>query len=474
MKKILPVLIFLLTLSLSGCIPSERFWWAPDGERAVVVLDGQLHLVGENGQLGESIAMEGGGVDFAVLDGVDWFSDSSGFVAHRAFAVERWVDFVPLISGDEVERIEQISEVVPDLLRSAVILGGDAGNLNALLNRIDGARPDFVRNAFLLSLERRADSVTGALSKAPKASANLEAYLEEVHGFFVHEIVSVSLDHETGTTDFTVLHRSVEALASPKISPQFPLVAFARISPNSKKLVSVEVVSADGGATTVCAKRVHPAFDWSVDGLSLTTMVPAAGEGFLTQIKSTRLLDSQGDWLPRPMRIASNIVASVMPFVPRIETLPDGDLLFASRNGDFPVVNADAPFEASLYRFSMKDGKLSRIPTSPGALPMNLGFFVASPDGERVAVVESETDVMAVVELATGKSEFVSPPHKNWKCRTLPNWKSAGEVSFAALDSSTRRIEWRVWKTSGGTRPLSAGWPEGSTAGWLEKSEQKL
>ncbi|MDF1824811.1 MAG: hypothetical protein P1U68_09225 [Verrucomicrobiales bacterium] len=476
-KEYLPALLFLLSVSLTGCVPVERFWWSPDGEKAVVTFEGRVHLVCESRRSGEVIAIDdsaaGSAAGSAVWDGVDWFADSSGFVAHRAFPVEQWTDFVSLIPAEEAQQIERISESMPDFLRSTVVLGGDAEKLSVLLDRAIGAPSDSVRNALLLAQERHPDAVIESLSGAPRARKNLGAYVEEIQGYMVHEIVSVALDSDAGMSGFSVLHRSVETLASPQIAPEFPLVAFARISSGSKALVSVEVVSLDGGPTTVCARRVHPAFSWSIDGRSLTTMVPTAGEGILTQIKSIRLLDEEGTWLPDDQRVTSNLVASAMPFKPRVETLPDGDLLLASRSGDFPVVNEGASFEAHLYRFSVEDCTLERIATAPHALPMDLGYFVASPDGKRVAVVESETDAVAVVELSTGETEIISPSHRGWKCRTLPHWRSADEVSFAALSESTNRIEWRMWKKGGETRNLSEGWPAGSTDGWLKLSEEK-
>jgi hypothetical protein len=106
------------------------------------------------------------------------------------------------------------------------------------------------------------------------------------------------------------------------------------------------------------------------------------------------------------------------------------------------------------------------VPTAPGDLPVNLGYFIASPDGRRVAVVESETDAVAVVEVDTGKTHILSPPHPGWQCRTMPAWKSATELTFAALHDNAPA--WMLWNGGEGLRCFSGKWPVTATAKWLE------
>jgi hypothetical protein len=107
------------------------------------------------------------------------------------------------------------------------------------------------------------------------------------------------------------------------------------------------------------------------------------------------------------------------------------------------------------------------VPTAPGDLPVNLGFFTASPDGKRVAVVESETDAVAVVEIDSGKTQIISPPHPRWQCRTMPAWKSATELTFAALHDGGPA--WMLWREGEPLRCISESWPKSSTAKWLEQ-----
>lgn len=98
---------------------------------------------------------------------------------------------------------------------------------------------------------------------------------------------------------------------------------------------------------------------------------------------------------------------------------------------------------------------------------MDLGYFAPSPDGRRLAVVESGTDAVAVIDLESGKSKLVSPPHPGWKSRLMPSWRNADEFSFATGDEATGRVRWMSWK-NGETRDLSENWPEQITKGWME------
>jgi hypothetical protein len=111
------------------------------------------------------------------------------------------------------------------------------------------------------------------------------------------------------------------------------------------------------------------------------------------------------------------------------------------------------------------------VPTAPGDLPANLSFFTPSPDGKRVAIVESDTDAVAVVDLATGKTDIVSAAHPRWGGRTMPAWKSATELTFAALDKPTGAPKWMYWIPDAGVRSISKTWPPDATRDWLNEKK---
>jgi hypothetical protein len=114
---------------------------------------------------------------------------------------------------------------------------------------------------------------------------------------------------------------------------------------------------------------------------------------------------------------------------------------------------------------------VTAVPTAPGDLPTELGFFTVSPDGKRVAIVESGTDAVAVLTLATGHTQIISPAQGNRSCRTKPAWRSASEVTFAAWSEQDKVTRWMAWSESGGLRSLSDSWPADLTAEWIRESK---
>jgi hypothetical protein len=151
--------------------------------------------------------------------------------------------------------------------------------------------------------------------------------------------------------------------------------------------------------------------------------------------------------------------------------LSDDRVLFASQPAKLPALSSGLDLEPRLFVISADGKSVSEVPTAPGDLPTNLSFFVASPDGKRVAVVESDTVAVAVVELATGKTEIVSPAQPRWGCRTMPAWKSATELTFAALDGAAGTPKWMLWEQGKGVRSISEKWPVNAVKDWL--SEKK-
>jgi hypothetical protein len=112
---------------------------------------------------------------------------------------------------------------------------------------------------------------------------------------------------------------------------------------------------------------------------------------------------------------------------------------------------------------------LTEVTLKEGSLPADLNSFAVSPDGRFIAIVETETDVVAVFELATGKVEIISPAHKGLKSRLIPAWRNNRELTFAALpETSAKRPELMIWEAGSQPRALSKDWPEDVVKGWLE------
>jgi hypothetical protein len=210
---------------------------------------------------------------------------------------------------------------------------------------------------------------------------------------------------------------------------------------------------------------------WSADGHSLAYVVmnksDKAGE-----IRSRMVVSDTGELLenaPQAQTLALAIFAA--GGTPRLCTLPNGQILFAAVPLELPARAASIQPGA---RFFLLD---PRIPDAPplavaikeGSLPEDLSAFAPSPDGRQIAVVEEGTDAVAVLELATGRVRIISPPHAGWKSRMIPAWRSARELTYAALPTAAAsRPELMFWQAGAPERVLSTEWPDPVVKVWLE------
>lgn len=468
MKPCHTIIFALVVVGLTACEPKERALWSPDGSRAAVLIGYQLHFTDEEGRLTGSLAASNDGPGDLLVEKMAWSADGRSLAVHRVRLAPSWEELRPLLPSNESARVEALAAKMPDLLRAAAALHGDAERADQLIAKIAGTEHEVVQNALRLAFVRDHGVLEESLMGAPKARSSLATASDEAQGFFLHELALVRLAGDGGEPAVETIVRGLRGPVSLQLSPAFPVLA-ATFSRSGEKVHDLEVIALDGSSRATVAKETSAAFAWSIDGRSLVSLAPVAGEGgALMRLLRHDVLDGSG---AMAIGKANEIAIAVMPFSPRLGVMPDGGILFASQPGTLPIP-AGAAGQPRLYLLTADGGSIREVPTGEGALPMDLGHFVISPDGQRVAIVESGTDAVAVVDLASGASELVSEPHPGWKCRTLPSWKSSGELSYAALDPATNRIRWLLWKSGRDESiDLSLDWPSGATSGWLEESD---
>ncbi len=469
----LPCCLMLPLLLLAGCFPEERAWWSPQGDRALVRLADGLHLTDSDGQLGP------------VLDGtsevqsVSWLPTGDGFVAMRTRVVHRWEEARALLPATEVQAVEALLPLVLPLLQAAV---RDAQALDDLMNGLSELQSQRFAAALRLHHERTPAEIETRLRALPKGTELANALSRPEAGHPLQELLLMQLDKEGRVTETRPLvRRLLKPLHLPRVSPRQPLLAMLSLDDDGRSPV-LEVLPLDGSPGLVVARQVSAAFDWTPDGRSLVFMAPLGGEGEkLVSLLRLEVVAPNGVVLRPRLEIGPNgqpvehrgpdrlgeptSLATALQFNrPLLQVLADGRVLFASLPVTLPAAAPDAELAPRLF---LADGKtVVPVPTAPGDLPANLGWFTASPDGRHVAIVESETDAVAVVELATGATQILSPAHPGWQCRTLPAWKSATELTYAALHNDAP--SWHLWQSDGHTRVLSGNWPAEALANWLE------
>ncbi|HRQ88546.1 MAG TPA: hypothetical protein PLA50_07100, partial [Bacteroidia bacterium] len=405
------LLALALLAALCGCEPQERAQWSPDGSRAAILSDSRLYLADASGTLSEPFPNQDEGPGRWIVDAFGWLPDGSGLIVHRVRVVPDWESVRDLLPTTDSTRVERLAARVPDLLRATVALHGDADRADLLLAKFEQDEALSFVNALRLALANDAEAVHAALAEAPRALASLDPGAgEEIVGFVLHETALVRPDSDKAGT---VLARSLRGADSLRVSPRHPFAARAvktgRLGQaGQSNRCDLEILPLDGSPAVLVARGVTRAYDWTPDGESLVVMTPLSpeGGGTLMKIERHRVLDGAGK--PAGESKPDELAYALVPFAPRLAVLPDGSILFASQPGSLPSPAGQPGEGPRLYRLPAEGGEPVAIPTEEGALPMDLGYFVPSPDGRRAAVVESATDAVAVVDLESGRSEIVS------------------------------------------------------------------
>lgn len=468
MKTTFQILLTGACVCLASCEPRERAEWSPDGKRAVILGDQRLHFVDLEGGLSEALPDRDEDPGRFLVDAFDWLPDSSGLVVHRVRLMPKWEELVSLLAPEESARVEALALRVPDLLKAAVAIHGDSDRADQLLGKMAPGESLAMSNALRLAMARDAGAVRAALSDAPGVLASIDGDREAL-GFLLHEIAVLRPDRDKSSE---IIWRGLRGVSSLRVSPKHDVVA-AAFETGEENQYDLEVLSFEGGAPLLVASKTSRAYDWTPDGASLVSLSSISeGNGGLVEIERRRVLDESGKVgaaLPEAEG-DGELAYAIVAFAPRLAVLPDGAILFASHPAPLPAAADDLGENPRLYRLPAEGGSPVAVPTEEGALPMDLGYFVPSPDGSRVAVVESGTDAVAVIDLASGKSELVSPPHAGWKSRVMPSWRNEEEFTYAAGDEESGRVRWTLWKR-GETRDLAEEWPEKITQGWMESKK---
>lgn len=478
----------LAVLCLSGCFPEERFWWSPTGDRAIVAVDDKLHLVQADGELGEPLA--GASLEGALVKTVSWLPNGRDFVFHRVQHIATWEEMRTLISAEEIAAVDQIMPVVLPLLEAATQMSKTTGSLEIIAQALATTQ----KKRFEIALQRiwqdKPAVVEELLKAQPKGEEIVAAMQKKGPSYDMPELVVFKLNAENEVLAVSLSRSLLTRPVMPKVSPKHPYVAFLKLDEQEEN-ATLELLPLNGGSGMVVARNVAGTFDWMPDGRTLVFMAPMGNhDEKLQSIHRITVVQESGepmkpsteaqpdgsqlrikapDRLDEPVTLATAIMLNR----PALQALPDGRVLFASQPATLPAVGTGPALEPRLYVIAADGKSVQPVPTAPGDLPTNLGYFVASPDGRHIAIVESETDALAVVETDTGKMQLISPPHPHWQCETLPAWKSATELTFAALDGSTKAPKWMLWSAAGGMRSLSDKWPAAATAQWLENKERK-
>ena len=475
MKPTSRLLLVSLSLLAAGCFPEEKLVWSPDGKQ-LAVIDNGLRLSTPDGLLSP-----------ATLEGVQaaaWLPDSSGLVVLRDLEFSKWEEAKAVLPPEEAKRIEQIASGVPDLAKALLAATrGEDDEMKSLFESLDLRRPEILAYAFECAKQTHRAELAAALA-AQHAPADMVKSLDEDSKIKVNQIAVVLREGTQSLTAPKPLFGSLFALGTPVLSPQNGLLAFDTEA-------GLRVMDLEGVSSLEIAPTGALAYAWTPDGTAVVRLEAAtatARHSFLdpasnssdapqlAQLVLRTVVDASGKLLPKATDQSSgpsdqSLAVAMVSGPQRLAVLPDGRILFASLPAQFPATEQTMPAAAKLFLLDPaqgKEAKITPVPVAPEALPSTPQFFALSPDGRKVAVVEPSSDAVAVLDLATGKVEIVSPDHGK-KCRTLPAWRSTTELTFATWSEETNRPEVMTQTLGEAARKISGTWEDEVVSGLLEK-----
>ena len=432
--------ICALSLVLAvGCNEvEERLSWSPDGTQAILRADDELYLLDASGNLSAVIASN-------VTDAA-WLPDGRGLVLLRSLTVDKWKDAEDLLPPAEVDAVRTLA-------KSFLALGAQG------VEQFELKRPELANAAILYLFDTQSNALHQALQTA-KDPSKLEADLSNARTTTVWEISTASLDGK----QLDVIERTLTGLEQPRPSPKGSAVAFLRGE-------ALTVALLDGSTNVVVAERVK-SFDWAPDGKTLL---------YAKRLNDKDIYDPRVSEIYRCSIVETNdalvagetfgLAMSASAFAPRVRCLADGRVLFAGVSLQLPGQATGA----GTARFYVIDPALGTnavpvaIPSAAGTLPQDLGAFAPSPDGRRIAIVESGSDSVAVLDVASGALEVLSPK-RGWKSRILPAWRGNNELYFAALpEASSTRPALLRWSPGSMPQVFSGAWTDEVLNSLLER-----
>jgi hypothetical protein len=424
---------------------------------------------------------------------VSWLPDGSGIVCGRTRQISTWEEVKALIPAGEVERIEKrLGGIVPSL-KAEIATRSDPNAIQDL----DSLCPKQDKALFLAGLrilfQRQREEIEQTLRPLPNGGKVILELADPSKGFEVRELCVVKLDSLEPAEPQSLTAHLLTLPIAPRVSPRHLVLAYLELSEGEEiDDARLMVQTLDGKRQLEVAQRISTlGFQWMPDGRSLVFTSPMSQAGDSIQsIRRVTALQESGELMKpayeersdgKPQRVAGRdrlseaqtLAMAIMPDRHMLQVLPDGRVLFASQPITLPKVGDQVQLEPRLYLIAAEGSSMTEVPTLPGDLPTDLNYFVVSPNGEYIAVVEKGTDAVALVEVNTGKTEILSAPNPGWKCETIPAWKSATELTFAGLDAKTKTPQLMVWSRAEGVRSISQSWPAEATTQWLSapKSE---
>jgi hypothetical protein len=406
MRPIKFVIIILSTLALTACDELDRVVWSPDGAKVAVLADDGLRLGDASGSLSQATPMK--------VKLFRWLPDGKRAVIVSEKKTTSWEDLKPLLSKEEVERVDVLGE---DLWKYQ----GDLDNWK------------YKNEALIFDVPAYLESKYG------KEASNAKLKVFGVDSVPESKIYTLQLFNvrQDKVESGAVLLRTTQEIGEVRVSPNGSLLLVSEYGIRAYKL---RVIPVDGhkGKLLVGAASQYP--DWGPDGKSILCIMgnsPESGSETISLAMLVRLkLSDGGGQMGDPPDTLCHLEFSEND---RVRSLPNGEVVFSATESRLPCTDVEFKKRESLYKLSANAQSLLPIPLNGDVLGNDLSHFEINKDGSKAAVAGRKGEI-TLLDLASGKVlllEKGTPPSETkdvkfdgGDLKFNPTWRSATELCY--------------------------------------------
>lgn len=483
------VLAAVAAVTLVGCVPEKKIVWSPDGKYAAVIGADGLYRCDADGKLSPRLAEN--------VSCAAWFPDSRSLAIVSTHSMKTWDELAAILSKPRKEAIIQSAEQV----RTALLAyGGEWEKFHPEV--LDRATAAEITAGLLYLRDKHSEGLAEKLGKKWDELKSAEAA--------VTTLAVIDGTKDGPPPSMRMLRRELPGIMSVSVSPDGKAAAYVQELPGENAGGRLMIVSTDTPTVEplLAAERVGRCVTWSPDGRSVAFMrasVPLPNDGSFAlrlgsvsrrQVRGKDGKLFEGEHGEVAMHIGkpdsaldkANIGTTpathdILPIEDlagivyveelNVQWLRDGRIVFASMDVRMPCTAKDMPNQLGLFMLDTE-----RMATVVRLLPREaetrvgdaVNYFEVSPDSKRVAI-PGKNGMVTVLTLASGEVTSVQgEKDAEDKLRTLPTWRTADELCFAApagsKDGSPKRAEIVLWSTKG-TRAISRAWTELVVSGVL-------
>ncbi len=451
------------------CLP-RRVFWSPDGQRAVILSDGQVYVANAQGHISKPQSLK-------VFE-VAWMPDSGHIVALSNEPVSSFSEIDKFLTVEQAARVKEVARPIIEELRA---YHGETqpfvSKHSALIDSLGAAEQEAL---VLYIREREPGLLEGTPGLEKEAKKPISA-----------DILRECTVHADSLEPGRVLAGSLCNVNSMLVSPDGSKLAYTLLADAEagneeaiKKANKVSLMVVALGASTppqVVEKIValHP--DWSSDSKCLayaTTKIADSDTVVLGSITQRTIADDNGE-----LKIggAVPLAGTLFSLSTKVVCLKDGRILFSAMPITLPAATADSPTGASLFCLDPQKRATIAPMLTAGALAhaplegFEYGIFEVRPDGTGVTLLGDEK--VAYYTFATGAVEQISPKG-DWKLLERPAWLNDDELSLVVppgnVWGSPNRPELVLYSMrTKQTRCISRDWPDDLMKSFLPESQSQ-